>query len=42
MKRRTKQAIQEQKEAIISEAINRFFGGITKQEAHEVFKLFPF
>jgi hypothetical protein len=38
MSRRTKKAIQEQKEAIIFEAINRFFGGITKKEAHDVFK----
>ena len=38
MPRRKTQAKEEEKQAAISQAIAHFFGGITKPEAHEVFK----
>ncbi len=38
MSRRNKQQIEEEKQAVISQAIAQFFGGVTKQEAYEVFK----
>lgn len=38
MPRRKNQAKEEEKQAVISQAVTQFFGGVTKQEAHEVFK----
>jgi len=38
MARGKKQQIEEEKQAAISQAVANFLGGITKQEAHEVFK----
>jgi len=35
---RKKQQIEEERQAVISQAVAQFFGGVTKQEAHEVFK----
>jgi hypothetical protein len=38
MPRRKNQAKEEERQAVISQAVAQFFGGITKQEAHEIFK----
>ena len=38
MPRRKNQAKEEEKQAAISQAVAQFFGGVTQQEAHEVFK----
>jgi hypothetical protein len=38
MPRRKNQAKEEERQAVISQAVAQFFGGVTKQEAHEVFK----
>src|SRR5919202_697954 len=38
MPRRKNQAKEEEKQFVISQAVSQFFGGVTKQEAHEVFK----
>jgi hypothetical protein len=38
MPRRNKSKESEEKQAVISQAVANFFGGITKSESHEVFK----
>ncbi len=38
MAQRKKQQIEEERQAVISQAVAQFFGWVTKQEAHEVFK----
>ncbi|MBW4549058.1 MAG: hypothetical protein KME25_32335 [Symplocastrum torsivum CPER-KK1] len=38
MAQRKKQQIEEERQAVISQAVAQFFGGVTKQEAQEAFK----